>query len=164
MIPFIAIFTALIMEISLGGFLGILMGSFHIYAATFIAAAFFIPKERVANFSFVAGLIADIFLNSLGFFGFFLVLYVFLGFFISWLRKIFLKTSNNAAIIFRFLPAIIFYWVFYAGLGIVKSYFEKGPPTNIFLKINFLAGEIIGIVAATIIFMIVWLSFKPENS
>lgn len=164
MIPFIAIFTALILEISLGGFLGILKGGFHIYAATFIAAAFFMPKERVANFSFAAGLIADIFLNSLGFFGFFLVLYVLLGFLIAWLRKIFLKTSNSAAIIFRFLPAIIFYWIFYIGLGIIKAYFEKTPSITVFFNTKFLIGEIIGIIIVIFIFMIIWLSFKPEKS
>lgn len=163
MIPFIAILAALILEISLGGFLNIMKGGFHVYAAIFIIATFFINRERLLIFSFIAGLMADIFLNSINFFGFFFLLYVSLGLFITWLRKIFLKTNSRVTIIFRFLPAIIFYWIFYILLGVIKAYFEKTPPIIAFFDIKFLIGEIMGIIIVVFIFMIIWLSFKPEK-
>ena len=67
MILFFILFFSLILEVSIGGFLGIMRGAPHIYASVFIITAFFIKKENITRFSFAAGLMADIFLSSLGF-------------------------------------------------------------------------------------------------
>lgn len=153
MIPFIALFTALMLEISLGGFLSMTRnGTIHLYAATFIFAAFSVKKNAVTRLSFLTGLMADVFLNSLNFFGFFLILYIVLGYFISWLRMIFLKKDNGIAILLRPVLAITLYWIFYTGFVGIKAYFWNNPQAHgPLLNINFFAVAIAGILMLAII-------------
>lgn len=165
MISIIIIFAALILEITIGGFLGVMKGTFPIYAVTFIITAFIVKKENITRLSFASGLIADIFLSSLNFFGFFLILYFILGYFIVWLRTIFLKTNSRAVILFRFIPAIILYQILYMSFGGIKSYFsDKTTGINGFFSTNFFIGEILGVLSSTIIFMVIWLILKNKNA
>src|SRR3989338_3561443 len=164
MTPLFILLIALLLEISLGGFLGIMQGAFHIYATTFIITAFLTRRERVLPFSFAFGLAADVFLSGINFFGFFLIIYLVLGYFIKWLNTIFLKTTGNFAFLFRFAPAAVLYLILYSGLGGIKYYFlNSAYAANQFFSMNFFIGELIGVLITAMIFTTSMMIIKDKN-
>lgn len=161
---FLIMSAALIAEISLGGFLGFMNGSFHLYAFTFIAVAFLIQAKRINNLSLVAGIMADLFLNSHDFFGFFLILYFILGQFIAWSRSIFFKTGDFIALSARFFSAVLVYAICLFGLFGLEKFVSAENGIKLFFNARFLTGEILGFIFAAITFVFILRIFRVKNA